>query len=211
MQIVRPWSLCSLTVPAGAHGVVLLAHAHGRSPHGQGIAEILQAHGLATLRIELLSEAELCDATDSLDIGLLAARWDGVLAWACGRTDLSGLAIGLLADGMDAAAALYLAATAASLARRSGRVAALVSTGGRLDLLGAHLAEVDVPTLLLVGSDDPDALAHNRQGLLRLTCRKRLEVVPGAGPLFDQQGARDVVSQLAAGWFETHLAGAGWN
>jgi hypothetical protein len=34
-----------------------------------------------------------------------------------------------------------------------------------------------------------------------------LEVVPGAGHLFEEPGALDVVADLAANWFLRHLGG----
>jgi pimeloyl-ACP methyl ester carboxylesterase len=86
-------------------------------------------------------------------------------------------------------------------------VSAVVSRGGRGDLAAAHLARVQAPTLLIVGGADTEVLALNRFVLRMLHGAKRLEVVPGATHLFEEPGALDAVAQLAADWFERHLAG----
>jgi hypothetical protein len=39
-----------------------------------------------------------------------------------------------------------------------------------------------------------------------MTCVKQMEIVPGAGHLFEEPGALGEVSSLAAAWFERHLA-----
>jgi hypothetical protein len=36
--------------------------------------------------------------------------------------------------------------------------------------------------------------------------KKQMEIVPGAGHLFEEPGTLDQVSRLALAWFERHLA-----
>jgi pimeloyl-ACP methyl ester carboxylesterase len=72
-------------------------------------------------------------------------------------------------------------------------------------LAEASLPQVHAPTLLIVGGEDREVLALNRQALRELRCNKRLEVVPSATHLFEEPGALGCVAQLAAAWFETHL------
>jgi len=64
---------------------------------------------------------------------------------------------------------------------------------------------VQAPTLLIVGGDDTEVLELNRSALRQLRCAKRLEVVPGAGHLFEESGALESVAALAAEWFLGHL------
>ncbi|HEY8708208.1 MAG TPA: alpha/beta hydrolase, partial [Burkholderiaceae bacterium] len=87
-----------------------------------------------------------------------------------------------------------------------GRIGAVVSRGGRPDLAATALRRVNAPTLLIVGGADTQVLELNREAMRRLTCNKRLEVVPGATHLFEEPGALGSVAELAAAWFETHLA-----
>src|SRR5690606_18166191 len=100
----------------------------------------------------------------------------------------------------------------------------VVSRGGRPDLVGARLARVTAPTLLIVGGDDEVVLRLNRAaaaelggphgapgagaGGARLSAdagRHRVEVVPGATHLFEEPGALEAAARLAADWFLDHL------
>jgi len=68
---------------------------------------------------------------------------------------------------------------------------------------------VRAATLLIVGSLDPEVLALNVAAAERMDCPLRLEVVEGAGHLFEEPGTLDVVAGLAIDWFLAHLpAGA---
>ena len=81
-----------------------------------------------------------------------------------------------------------------------------VNLHGRPDLAGARvLAQVDCPTLLLVGSLDEEVLALNRQAALLMQCDVHLTVVPGATHLFEEPGTLETVARHAAQWFERHL------
>ena len=83
---------------------------------------------------------------------------------------------------------------------------AVVSRGGRPDLARRALRQVKTPTLLIVGGNDVQVLGLNRQALAQLREEKRLEIVPGAGHLFEEPGALETVAQLAQQWFVDHLA-----
>lgn len=92
---------------------------------------------------------------------------------------------------------------------RVAEISAVVSRGGRPDLAGPVLGRVRTPTLLAVGGHDLDVLELNRAALAALTCVKALEVVPGATHLFEEPGALERVTELAAGWFSDHLVAQG--
>jgi pimeloyl-ACP methyl ester carboxylesterase len=191
-----------LAQPQRSRALVLFAHGSGSSrlsARNRWVAAVLQQHRLSTLLFDLLDADEAADRRKVFDIGLLADRVQQALDWAAGQAELAGLGVGLFGASTGAAAALCAAAA------RPGRVAAVVSRGGRPDLAGACLAQVQAPTLLIVGAADPEVLALNRQALRELSCKKRLEVVPGATHLFEQPGALGSVAELAAAWFETHL------
>jgi putative phosphoribosyl transferase len=105
---------------------------------------------------------------------------------------------------------LFGASTGAAAALRAAAAAhahvdAVVSRGGRTDLTGASLSQVRAATLLIVGSDDKDVLALNKETLAELSCEKRLAVIPGATHLFEEQGALDDVAHLAAYWFKNFV------
>lgn len=192
--------------PARLSGVVLFAHGSGssrHSPRNRAVARVLQDVGLATLLIDLLTagEEDVDARTRRLrfDIGLLADRLVGAADWLGQQAETAGLAIGLFGASTGAGAALVAAA------ERPEAVRAVVSRGGRPDLAGAALAQVQAPTLLIVGGQDAPVLDLNREALAALRCEKKLEVVPGATHLFEEPGALDAVAKLARDWFVRYL------
>lgn len=190
-----------LRVPSDAYGMIVFVHGSGSSrlsPRNNRVAEALYDAQLATLLFDLLTDKEASDRANVFDIDLLMDRLLQVLAWVRERQDTDSLPVGLFGASTGAAAALMAAS-------RSAEVAAVVSRGGRPDLAGPALEQVKVPTLLIVGSLDTEVLALNRQALARLGGKKDLQVVPGAGHLFEEPGVLDVVISLARRWFEDHL------
>ena len=67
------------------------------------------------------------------------------------------------------------------------------------------LEEVGAPTLFIVGGKDLQVLDLNRQALAQLETGKQLEVIPGAGHLFEEPGALDEVARLTREWFQAYL------
>ena len=200
----------NLGLPAGTSGVVLFAHGSGsgrHSPRNRLVAERLRQAGLATLLIDLLTEAEERVDTHTghlrFDIGLLADRLVGAIDWLQRDERTASLPVGLFGASTGAAAALVAAA------RRPDRVAAIVSRGGRPDLAGEALPLVRAPTLLIVGGDDEVVITLNRHACARLGSPvKELVIVPGASHLFEEPGKLAEVARLAADWFARHLAAA---
>lgn len=197
----------NLGIPEGAEGVVLFAHGSGsgrHSPRNRFVAGQLRAAGLATLLIDLLTaEEEAVDARTAhlrFDIGLLAQRLVGATDWLGQDPRTAGLSVGYFGASTGGGAALVAAAN------RPDRVGAVVSRGGRPDLAGAALAQVQAPTLLIVGGDDVPVIGLNETALQRLACRvKKLVIVPGASHLFEEPGKLEEVARLAADWFTRHL------
>ena len=112
--------------------------------------------------------------------------------------------LGYFGASTGAGAALLAAATPGAA------VGAIVSRGGRPDLAGAQaLARVTAPTLLIVGGEDRDVIALNRDASTHLRCPKLLEIVPGATHLFEEPGTLEQVAALAAAWFRRWLARTG--
>ncbi|MFF5928255.1 MULTISPECIES: phosphoribosyltransferase family protein [Streptomyces] len=194
-----------LAVPDGAAGLVLFAHGSGsgrHSPRNRAVAAALNGAGLATLLFDLLTEAEATDRSRVFDTPLLAERLGHAAVWTAGWSGTEGLPRGYFGASTGAAAALWAAA------EPGDDVAAVVSRGGRPDLAGDRLAGVRAPTLLVVGGSDDLVLDLNRRAGELLRCEHRLEVVPGAGHLFEEPGALEEVAALATDWFAGHFAAA---
>jgi pimeloyl-ACP methyl ester carboxylesterase len=90
-------------------------------------------------------------------------------------------------------------------------VDAVVSRGGRPDLAGGALREVEASTLLIVGGNDDVVIDLNKQALenMSVDTQKRLIVVPGASHLFEEPGALEEAARLARDWFQVHLDSVG--
>jgi putative phosphoribosyl transferase len=202
-----------LTLPPRARGVVVFAHGSGSgrfSPRNRAVADVLVQAGFGTLLIDLLTTEEeqedLISARLRFDIPLLADRVIGAIDWLDADavvgdlpSRLRHLPVGCFGASTGAAAALIAAA------ERPDRVAAVVSRGGRPDLAGDALRRVTAATLLIVGGRDIDVLRLNRQAQEALAGESRLEIVPGAGHLFEEPGALERVAALTRDWFERHL------
>lgn len=197
-----------IEVPQDPVGVVAFAHGSGssrHSPRNRQVAERLREGGLGTLLLDLLTEDEEREdrGTGALrfDIALLADRLIAAVDWLGGQDHISELPIGCFGASTGAAAALIGAA------RRPGQVRAVVSRGGRPDLAGPALPEVRAPTLLIVGGADQVVVELNQQAQRQMSGPARLEIVPGAGHLFEEAGALERVAELARDWLVAHLAG----
>ncbi|HEY3011361.1 MAG TPA: alpha/beta family hydrolase [Gemmatimonadales bacterium] len=195
-----------LHLPEHATGVVLFAHGSGSSRHStrnQFVARELQAAGLGTLLIDLLTlEEEAVDrhtAQLRFDIPLLGERLDAATRWLADEPSTRSLSVGYFGASTGGAAALVAAAA------EPERVGAVVSRGGRPDLARDALPVVRAPTLLIVGGRDLAVLELNRAAMARMRAEVRLEIVPGATHLFEEPGALETVAHLARDWFLRHL------
>jgi dienelactone hydrolase len=197
----------NLTIPPKAKGIVLFAHGSGSgrfSPRNTRVAREINASGIATLLIDLLTEEE--EAQDEFtgefrfNIPLLAQRLISATEWLAKNPNTEDLTIGYFGASTGAAAALIAAA------KLPEQIKAVVSRGGRPDLAGDYLSRVKAPTLLIVGGDDTEVLQLNREALDQLRSEKKLTVVLGATHLFEEPGKLEQVARLAIDWFSKHLS-----
>ena len=195
-------------LPAGARGIVLFAHGSGSSrfsSRNRYVAEAINAGGLGTLLFDLLTpqEHEVDQYTTEyrFDIDLLTRRLREAVDWVRAQPETGDLSIGLFGASTGAAAALNVAA------ERSDAVSAVVSRGGRPDLADRNaLAQVQAPTLLIVGGMDGPVIGMNRDAAAAMRPAPQIEIVPGATHLFEEPGKLEQVADLARDWFRTHLA-----
>lgn len=195
-----------LQIPDEANGLVIFAHGSGssrHSPRNNFVASVLRDHGLGTFLFDLLTEEEDETYETRFDIELLTTRLATTTDWLRGRDETAKLTMGYFGSSTGAAAALRAAA------QRGEDIAAVVSRGGRVDLVEGWLPEVSAATLLIVGGDDTDVLELNESAMDRFSCSCELEVIEGAGHLFEGEGELESVAAIAASWFERHLASPG--
>ena len=158
---------------------------------------------MATLLLDLLTqEEEVRDQHDRalrFDTALLSERFVTVIDELSKSPSCPQVPIGVFGASTGAAAAI------AAAAERPNLVHAVVSRGGRPDLVQHLLGRVRCPTLFIVGELDYAVRELNTASFAQLYCIKSLEIVPGATHLFEEPGALLSVARLAAHWFETHL------
>ncbi|HSJ18140.1 MAG TPA: dienelactone hydrolase family protein [Solirubrobacterales bacterium] len=191
-----------LSVPSKATGLVIFAHGSGSSRlsvRNRFVAETLNARGLATLLLDLLTPEEETVRANVFDVRLLAGRLLAATRWADRTPEVGGLPPGYFGASTGAAAALWAAAEVGD------GVGAVVSRGGRPDLAEERLRDVTAPTLLIVGGNDWTVIDLNERAAMFLNCPHEIAIVPDATHLFEEPGALERVAELAGDWLERYL------
>ncbi len=133
------------------------------------------------------------------DIGVLTRRLIDVTGWINKQPTTKNLRVGYFGASTGSAAALTAAA------HFGQDITAVVSRGGRADLVEAEeLRAIVCPVLLIVGERDPEVIKLNELAGSRLNCTKKIAVVAGATHLFEEPGKIEVVARLSAEWFMSH-------
>jgi putative phosphoribosyl transferase len=193
-----------LNIPECAKAIVIFSHGSGSSRHStrnKYVAQTLQQEGLATLMFDLLTDEEdQKDYHKRFDIQLLIERLLLITDWVKENESTKDLDIGYFGASTGAASALGAAALLGDT------IKAVVSRGGRPDLAKPYLAEVNVPTLLIVGSRDFYVIELNEEAFFLLhTPEKKMVSVMNASHLFQEPGALGEVAHYASLWFRKYL------
>lgn len=190
-----------LIIPKQASGLVVFAHGSGssrHSPRNNFVAEIIRKNGLGTLLFDLLTEKEDKNRENRFNISLLTDRLIAITDWIRSQENTKNLNIGYFGSSTGAAAALR-----AESKRQD--IDAIVSRGGRVDMASEILDKVKSPTLFIVGGNDTQVLQLNKEALKKLNCKKNLEIIKGAGHLFEKEKELKEVAELATNWFVDYL------
>jgi len=192
----------NLSVPGNAKSLVLFSHGSGSSrlsPRNNYVAGVLQQEGLGTLLFDLLTEEEDRLYKTRFNINLLTQRLIAVTEWIKMQKETKGLQLAYFGASTGAASALSAAAYFGD------DIAAVVSRGGRPDLAMSELHEVTAPTLFIVGGWDKVVIGLNKKAYDKLRCERKLEIIPEATHLFEEEGKLEEVAALSAKWFTNHL------
>ena len=207
----------NLVIPEAPIGFVLFAHGSGSdksSLRNQLISRILNDNNIGTLLFDLLSEEEqesdvramnlMCKIPglnlNKFNIGLLAKRLIAASEWINNYSGLGKFKLGYFGSSTGAASAL--------MATTKYNVEAIVSRGGRTDLIDKQVLEQIVsPCLFIAGSDDKNVVRINKTTMSQLSnmTEKKLEVINGASHLFEEEGKIEQVANLAGAWFKTNF------
>lgn len=191
-----------LTLPGKFRAMVLFAHGRGSSrfsPRNQYVAKQLKKHNIATFLFDLLTPNEAAedaiDASLSFNLSLLTQRVLSATEEAKKHID-SDVKIGYFGISTGAAALLK-----ASL---ENDIAAIVCISGRPDLLWQQLPLIKPPTLFIAGGSDFTHLLAKRS-FQKLSCKKKMTIIPGANSLFEEKGKLENMSGNAVKWLLRHL------
>ena len=169
----------NLVIPDAPIGLVVFAHGSGSdksSLRNQLISRILNDNNIGTLLFDLLSEEEqesdvratnlMCKipglTLNKFNIALLAKRLIGASEWINNKySGLGKFKLGYIGSSTGAAAAL--------MAATKYNVEAIVSRGGRTDLIDKRVLEQIVsPCFFIVGSDDKNVVRINKTTISQL-------------------------------------------
>ncbi|MBT8301675.1 MAG: alpha/beta hydrolase [Maribacter sp.] len=192
----------NLSIPENAIGMVIFSHGSGSSrlsPRNNYVAKVLNEKGLATLLFDLLTEDEDRIYENRFNIDLITMRLIDVTQWVQNQKESKEFVIGYFGASTGAASALRAAAF------YKNDIGAVVSRGGRPDLIMQELNKVTAPTLLIVGGWDHQVIQLNEKAYSELKCPRKLEVVPEASHLFEEPGKLQQVADMAAEWFNKWL------
>lgn len=191
-----------LIIPENAIGLVIFSHGSGSSrlsPRNAFVAGRLHQQKIATLLFDLLTEEEDLDRAKRFDIELLTQRLIKATQWVSQLNETHQLPIGYFGASTGAASALKAAA------RQGDKIKTVVSRGGRPDLALDEISSVTATCMFIVGGEDHHVIQLNQQAYQQVQGTKQLEIISGAGHLFEEPGTLEEVASLAADWYKQQL------
>ena len=169
--------------------------AEGTDFHRRFVQDIFERQGHGLLFLDSGGPADL-----PLPPGTLEQRVGGMVDAVGRNARLTRLPLGVFGLGPGAAPGLR-----AAVAWRA-RLQALAVCGGRPQDGLEALSLLGIPTLLVIGGADEEALqAIDRAALRRMPGAWRLETVPGAKACLAERGCFETAAHHAASWFGLHL------
>ncbi len=190
-----------LCLPVKAKSLIIFSHGVGRSslmPHERKLALRFQQEKFGTLAFDTYdSRQEIPNNAKGLELlskGLIAAT-----NWLHSHSEYQKFDLGYLGSETGAATALK---TASEL---GDTIKAVISLGGRLNLVKSELSKVRCPTLLMVGELDSEVVGINKEALSHLSAQKHLEIIPGASHLFEESEKLNEAAHIAVSWFNKYL------
>lgn len=196
-----------ITVPKGAIGVVLICSVKEINEEASEeiehyLIEELYDNKIACVNVDLIS-SELNKSSvpykeEVFNIELLSERAEMVLDWLKKHRILGGLPVGICARHTAAAAAF----SAASRTKES--IAALVSLGGRLDMVQKYLPYISAPSLLIALKGD-ELSVQASSNMLEYLSHARLHVIDDKDHSFKGEKAKEEALPLCARWFRRYF------
>ncbi len=192
----------NLVIPEDPRGIIIFSHGSGSSrfsPRNNLVAEIFQSQRFGTLLFDLLTEAEDQIYENRFNIDLLVSRLIETTEWLKELPEANKLPLAYFGASTGAASALRAAAYFGEM------IKAVVSRGGRPDMVLNALPIVKAPTLLIVGGNDIPVIGMNKMAFDQLQCIKEMKIIPGASHLFEEPGKLTEVAETATIWYKKNI------
>ncbi|WPR71062.1 alpha/beta hydrolase [Flavobacterium sp. NG2] len=193
----------SLVIPEKAKGIVVFSNGSGSNranSRTKFLAELLQKCNIGTLVFDLLTEEEELVYENKYNIDLLVSRLIETTEWLMQKKSIKDLPIGYLGSNTGAAAAMRAAAYFGKV------IKAVVSRGGRPDMVINTLNQISAPTLLIVGGIDVPIIGMNKMAFDELQSIKEMKIIPRATQLFKEPGKLQEAAEMAITWFNRHFS-----
>ncbi len=197
----RGWRLAGLLLlPREQAPLVVFAHGLGSgkdSPRNLVIASRLLDAGIASLLVDLSGHGE-SEGDAGASVEQFADDIAAAVRFAGAPAGLAARRIGVAGSSSGGTAALY------ATTRLGVEARAVVLRAPPLDGYEGLVAQVSVPTLLIVGDADP-LLPSVRRAARRMPPGSQLRVIEGGGHLFEEGHAFGEMVTATVDWFQTHL------
>lgn len=194
---------CQWNVPKHANGIVIFADDGGGgrdSSLNRRVARRLDEVGLGTFYVGLdpTTDGQSGEPTDVLrnEVGKLADRLVSVARWFTAKGTQRSLSIGYFAAGRRGSAALVAAS------RLSGIIDAVVSFGGRPDIVGEALGSISTSTLLIGREENSDECGRQERAAREVGQTGQFVRVSSAS---DHVDLEDHVAQISREWFAKYM------
>jgi predicted phosphoribosyltransferase/dienelactone hydrolase len=197
-----------LFIPSESKAIIIFVHGSGSnrfSFRNKFISTHFNEQGIATLLVDLLTEKEKEEDITTkhirFDLELLTQRLIVITQWIMSNPLTKNLLIGYFSYSTGTAAALN-----ASI--NFNKIGAIVSMGGRTDLLeNSVLNKITTPSLFIIGEKDNLIVSFNKRAYKEIISinSKDMSIIPNASHFFEEQGKIEEVSNVAIQWFKCYL------
>lgn len=184
--------------PPEARVIVLISHAPGSgcfNVRNRQLADQLSQAGFATLLCDWTKVKEMNEHFDHFK---MAQSLASVVRWLKSHRSFKDLSPVFYGTGTGAVFSLIAAS------QMDDSIKAVVSRNGRLEIAKDHLHKVKSPTLIAVGEKDYHLLESNRKAYEKLGCKKRLVIMPGITPFFEEPKKVERIGRLSIDWILKH-------
>ncbi|MBI2865233.1 MAG: alpha/beta hydrolase [Chloroflexi bacterium] len=193
----------TILVPDGTPPYPAVIFSHGLysgkfSPRNLQIARELLKNGIAALLIDFTGHGDSEGTIEESSIDQQVDDLGSAVDFLAGRDDVDAQRLGVNGSSTGGTVAVIRAAG-------DPRIKALVLRSPRADgaIKAAYL--VSAPTLIIAGQRDTVVVEECNALYAALSGEKRLEMVKGAGHLFEQPEQLRQATELTIGWFQEKL------